>query len=39
MVALWRQFPMKDINLRTCSVEGCENKIKSNGYCSKHVQA
>ena len=39
MVALWRQFLMKDINLRTCSVDGCENKIKSNGYCSKHVQA
>jgi len=30
---------MKDINFRTCSVEGCENKIKSNEYCSKHVQA
>ena len=39
MVALWGQFTMKDINLQTCSVEGCENKIKSNGYCSKHVQA
>ena len=30
---------MKDINFRTCSVEGCDNKYKSNRYCSKHVQA
>ena len=30
---------MKDIQFRKCSVEGCENKYKSNGYCSKHVQA
>ena len=29
----------KDIQFRKCSVEGCENKYKSNGYCSKHVQA
>ena len=29
----------KDIQFRKCSVDGCENKHKSNGYCSKHVQA
>lgn len=25
--------------IRICSVKGCDNKHKSNGYCSKHVQA
>jgi G:T-mismatch repair DNA endonuclease (very short patch repair protein) len=25
--------------IRICSVKGCDNKHKSNGYCSKHIQA
>ena len=28
--------PDRDMSLRTCPVEGCEERVKSGGYCHKH---